>query len=802
METLIDIFERVGFKAKFTNSETAGQAIQYINNTDGTVRWAWPMSVKEPLFLNFYNQSTSRGKLFSMFIKLVFFFRLQAKVFKSARVQLIATDKSLIHSEDQWALFTGTTGPNRKVIIYIKNKNHDSYIKVALGQNADNLLRNETGALSQLNAQTTVSFDCPQIISSGHDSLRLSSIAGSKQRTSAFNELHKNALQEISDNTSTLKKLSQLDCWQFAINDLEVLKQSGDPRLPKGMLRKLSTMIDSIDAEQKICTSFSHGDFTSWNMYVNSDKLSIYDWELAKPLMPIGFDAFHYIIQQGILVNRDSWKTIENEINTKVIEGTLLELSHFATNNAKLYLKLYLIINTVYYLKLYAQQVQWHMQVSWLLNTWNEGLSSCLAKESSHRELIITDLFDFLSAKSYAALKFQNILPEKLSEYSDIDLCIEKDAVPELNKYLAAHTMVKHVKRIQKTFMCTLQLFMVDGGMLSLDLIWQIKRKSLVMMDIKELLSHSQANEFGVKMPRLIDNVRFIGMFYAMNNTKVPGNYQAYVEVLSQETGLLDTYLHAYYMDGSNAAEIVNIVKQDKQNKGFHAAANGWRYLKDSIRSVGLGRGMVITFSGVDGAGKSTIIENVKYNLDKKYRKKVIVIRHRPSVLPILSVWTKGKEAAALEASSGLPRQGNNTSLASSLFRFAYYYTDYLFGQFYVYFKYVMRGYIVLYDRYYFDFINDSRRSNIQLPAFITRIGYKLLLKPDLNFFLYADASLILTRKKELDAATIQELTHKYLTLFEELNHNTTTQRYVSIENIELKDTLQNILNRMITKAA
>jgi hypothetical protein len=110
-------------------------------------------------------------------------------------------------------------------------------------------------------------------------------------------------------------------------------------------------------------------------------------------------------------------------------------------------------------------------------------------------------------------------------------------------------------------------------------------------------------------------------------------------------------------------------------------------------------------------------------------RKRVVVIRHRPSLLPILSAWSKGKTAAEKEAAETLPRQGQNKSFFSSVFRFSYYYTDYLFGQFYVYFKHVLRGDVVLYDRYYFDFINDSLRSNITLPKWILKSGYTFLLK-------------------------------------------------------------------------
>lgn len=98
----------------------------------------------------------------------------------------------------------------------------------------------------------------------------------------------------------------------------------------------------------------------------------------------------------------------------------------------------------------------------------------------------------------------------------------------------------------------------------------------------------------------------------------------------------------------------------------------------------------------------------------------------------------------------------------------------------------------MLYDRYYFDFINDSLRSNITLPKWILEKGYTFLMKPDLNFFLYADAQTILARKKELTEETINKLTSEYLTLFNRLGKNKTEQ-YQPIENIHLEQTLATI---------
>ncbi|MFM1999781.1 MAG: hypothetical protein RL204_1728, partial [Bacteroidota bacterium] len=239
-----------------------------------------------------------------------------------------------------------------------------------------------------------------------------------------------------------------------------------------------------------------------------------------------------------------------------------------------------------------------------------------------------------------------------------------------------------------------------------------------------------------------------------------------------------------------------------KCNKGFAGIKNQLAYTVDNLPLIHHQKGFIITFSGVDGAGKSTVIEHVKTHLEKVMRRRVVVIRHRPSLLPILSAYTHGKAQAEKMAADRLPRKGTNKSTFSSLLRFGYYYVDYLFGQFIVMVKYTMRGYVVLYDRYYYDFMHDSKRSNIKVPEYITNFGFKFLMKPSLNFYLYASAAAIRKRKQELEVDEINELSAKYLKQFNELNMKQGAARFVTIHNVHLENTLRVIQHQISQKVA
>jgi len=216
-----------------------------------------------------------------------------------------------------------------------------------------------------------------------------------------------------------------------------------------------------------------------------------------------------------------------------------------------------------------------------------------------------------------------------------------------------------------------------------------------------------------------------------------------------------------------------------------------------SLKSKGV---KIITFSGVDGAGKTTILREFTELLQTKYGKEVVELRHRPSVLPILSAIKHGKKEAEKKTMEVLPRTGSNKSKLSSYIRFFYYLMDYVFGQWVIYFKYTLKGKVIIYDRYYFDFINDARRTNINLESNFVKFFYHFVFKPDMNIFLYAPPEVILSRKQEMDEKSIVDLTEKYQTLFDEFGKNNEDQ-YISIENIDKEITMKRIEDIYIRRA-
>jgi thymidylate kinase len=790
--------------------ETTGVKLYYRNNPDGTVRWIWPSTCSQPLFLKFYNTANRRAKLLSGLIRLVFLLRIQ-KLFASGTIDVWFEQEHWFHFRQQlttgWCFFTGTPGVHRTAIFY---GNHFFY-KLAIGNEAEALMRTE---YHHLNSMQDISFE-HIILPTAHKEdgvLKQGDIAGNGKRIPLLTTLHWKGLQELTGLHNEYLTLRMLPAWQELDTRLKQLQEHPDPRIPGSLVKRLQQLKASLPEESMIPTSLAHGDFTPWNMFVTETKISLIDWELASDKMPCLFDAFHFIYQQSTLADRCGNAALQQKIQEAFTHPVAKEMIQQFGIDTAIHHRLYLLFTATKYLIAYSSQTEWQPQISWSIDSWHIAAGFLLHQQqpTDQRTFLLADIFSFLQFKEYAALKWLYPNPANLPVNADIDLCINKKDSVALKIFLQQHPFAEKINTTRRSFMRNDAVLLKDGSFLSIDTIWQFKRKSLVMMDALPLINSASVNAYGVRIPCAAENFRYTWLFYLLNDAAIPAKYQQHFSMLSKgEKEILNALVQQYTLPAISDYQKLYHFSWDikktmerhlmslKENRGGSRLNNKVNYIADTFRQWFTQKGFTITFSGVDGAGKSTVIENIKVQIEKKYRRRVVVLRHRPSILPMISAWKEGREAAEKRAAATLPRQGNNSSIISSLLRFGYYYTDYLIGQFIVYFKYIRRGYIVLYDRYYFDFINDGKRSNINLSPSFIRLFYRFLLKPQFNFFLYANAATILRRKKELDGTTISNLTKRYLQLFKQLDKGSRKARYIVIENIQLAHTLQIIDNNV-----
>ena len=427
---------------------------------------------------------------------------------------------------------------------------------------------------------------------------------------------------------------------------------------------------------------------------------------------------------------------------------------------------------------------------------------------TTNRTKFIRSLFQYLSQKDYLWLKAILSSPEHTGPDSDIDLFVKKQDVKDIVKYITSYRLVNNYYIVDKGSVFFLHLTFSDHTHLKLDLLTSLVRKQWLYLEEFRLFNNRiwRGDIATYTTEVLLEHVL---LFNILNYSGMPEKYIRYFGKMPKpmQMKLIQNFNKKYNTaftsfeematyNGSDRNHIIHALKRMPGNNLIKRTKRFLGYLKQRFVSINGPTNSVITFSGVDGAGKTTILNDLKKVLTSHYHKKVVVLRHRPSLLPILSAWTKGKKAAEEKAANELPRQGTNRSRISSMLRFAYYFTDFILGRFYIYLRYTLPGYTIIYDRYYFDFIVDSKRSNINLGEALPKWLYRFIMKPDVNIFLYADPEVILRRKKELPPKDIADMTTRYKSVFRDFSKRY-QGRYLCIENTDRKATLQTILGSM-----
>lgn len=790
------------------------KCFSFIKDPEKRIRWYF-QNRNLASILPFYNNSGWRGEFISKALQTIHFLRITPLV-TSGQLNISSTqpfkieEKGKINSGEEYSIFSGTKSSQRSAIIATFNaKEVVSYLKIPLTKPAAEVLQKEKRVLHKLSHSTINSFEFATDDSQHALLLKTNNLKrNGYKRTDKITPQHISTILELANKNIQIRPIESSQFWEDSLDKIWEMSRSKEKTI-HNLYNELISLKNIIDENSYIATSASHGDFTPWNVFHSKKELALIDWELYSDNSTPLYDLFHYVYQRGILMRKNDSEQIVTDLknafeNYPELQGYLNAFNiDFNTCH-----RLYLLKTASYFGALYSNN-ELTIQQKWQIDTWSRAIEYQLIDDNKakQRSVFIMKLNDHLQAIPHAFMKFNFSSIKNIPDTSDLDIIVKKTDRENLLNFCKNNAQAKMSIR-KKSFMTTIELFFENNEFLSLDFIHDFKRKENRMLNIQTVIAQAKMGPLGVKVPDLKHDLEYAFLFYTLNDSSIPKKYWSFFD----QENLLYKYEAVFYLNEKYGLDFDNMLElfqfkipavksrilKTIQNSRlslwnkFKLKAN---YLVDTIKSAWLHPGFIITFSGVDGAGKSTVIEIVKKELSEKYRKDIVQLRHRPSILPMLNAYRVGAAKAEEIATVTLPRKGSNNSVLSSAIRFSYYYTDYLLGQVYIYFKFIIRGKVIIYDRYYFDFITDPKRSNIQLSKTVVKALYSLILKPKLNFFLYADSQVILKRKKELDAETIDKLSASYKGLFNELNKKEKNSKYIALENIELPKTLKSVFS-------
>ncbi len=160
-----------------------------------------------------------------------------------------------------------------------------------------------------------------------------------------------------------------------------------------------------------------------------------------------------------------------------------------------------------------------------------------------------------------------------------------------------------------------------------------------------------------------------------------------------------------------------------------------------------------IAFMGPDGCGKSSVIEAVDAEFTPAFEK-VVRFHFRPKSLPARVI----SEEAATDP-HGQPVRGGLFSVAKMLYLFADYWLGYVRGVRTA----TMRTGLVVFDRYFYDILVDSRRILYGGPKWLPKVLSHLLPRPEMVVLLNAAPEVLWSRKQEVPYEEVVRQQREYL---------------------------------------
>ncbi len=211
--------------------------------------------------------------------------------------------------------------------------------------------------------------------------------------------------------------------------------------------------------------------------------------------------------------------------------------------------------------------------------------------------------------------------------------------------------------------------------------------------------------------------------------------------------------------------------------------------------------GCVVAFTGIDGAGKSTMDKYMADASDIFFPKGKFGHQYwRPFLLPKLSAALKVKSSDGTFDNSGrrIVKSGilNKTK---DFIKYIYYVTDFVVGSL-KYIKITHTGGLVVFDRYHFDNIVYPERFGFSVSKRLMRfIDRYIIPQPDVLFYFYADTQVLYERKREIDIDVIDQQKKVYDVEIQQHGSVVKVDTNCTME-ISFETVMRTILNKMASR--
>ncbi len=288
------------------------------------------------------------------------------------------------------ALFTGTPGYLRKPSIQIMNTTGSilGYGKIGDKPSIRKIIENEAQTLSRLKNLDLGEADVPEVKYLGgiHSDAIFFIQSTCKGHLSSApltpQTIHADFLFRLFNQTKIVTDFEKSTC----LKEVSARLQSIDRKISEDwsiLLARALRWCSGKIGRCKLPLGLAHLDFTPWNTFLSNGRLFIFDWEFAREAWIPLYDAFHFIIQKGVLVDKENKDKQLKKLFSKnskegsFIYGLSLRLGIGKTLILPL-LVFYLCDIATIYINNYLRHGVLEIEVSNLLSCWKGMLRDVL----------------------------------------------------------------------------------------------------------------------------------------------------------------------------------------------------------------------------------------------------------------------------------------------------------------------------------------------------------------------------------------------------------------------------------------
>jgi thymidylate kinase len=524
----------------------------------------------------------------------------------------------------------------------------------------------------------------------------------------------------------------------------------------------------------------AHGEFTPRHLRVRDGQLLVAGWQMSEEDLPAMYDWFHFIYYTRTLIDQQPFSAIRREIDDTLDEpqweAFLLE-HDIDPGEAE---QQYLLCAVSRFVQ---QRKTPDAAAVAMLQNWCEALGFWTDFEGllTQRQIVLQDIIHFLHEKQYTALRLPAADITALPPDQSLELCIRPEGAAALRRYLKQHRCVERLRTRPQVAGRKLSVFLSSGASIHIQCQTSLRYGGLMFGDAGRLLAMARINDYGVRQLPLTEDLKYAQLVRALRREEaLPA---AVCEPVGSGARLSAPALFTQCPNVYAPQPLSEALKRHPANKGLRRWMRQLHHGWELLRSLAPRRGFIITFSGLDASAQRNVIEATRHRIRTELQAPVVVLPHRPRLKQVLA--GQARRHKALSARRNLP--GNPLLRAG----------EDLLVQLCVLLKHVLRGHVVLYDQY---FDCEDAQQRVRLPAAFTSWWHRFLMKPDLNFLLYAPVNAVHERHRELSTDDIERLTGEYLALFSKLERQSGQGDFIPVRNTRLGDTLETLFRHIHTR--